>query len=122
MLPLRFHFFRLWKVWLHFGRQTLKLAQNIISKQAHLDVQFSCHYVVFLIKLFRDQFSHLQVLLSIVRSYVCEVLFSKVGGMIQIERTYDDYDMVESVDARLMHWLELQNLRLILGVQVSIKF
>lgn len=52
---------------------------------------------MFLVELFRDRFSHLDVPLSIVRSDVCELFFSKVGGMIQTERTYDGCILVESV-------------------------
>lgn len=72
---------------------------------------------VLLAKLLRDQFSHLQVPVSIVDNDVCEVFFCKVGGSIQNERTYDGFHLVESVVDRL----ELLNLRLILKNQVSMQ-
>lgn len=67
-------------------------------KEGYLGVQISCHYVVLLIKLLKDHFSHLQVPMSTVGYDICEVFLSKVGVMIQNERTYDGCDLVESVD------------------------
>ena len=52
-----------------------------------------------LIKLFRDRFNHLEVPVSLVGSYVCEIFFTKVGGMLHNERSYDGCDLVESVGA-----------------------
>ena len=46
-------------------------------------------------KLFRDRFSHLQVPVSIVDYDVREVFFCKVGGIIQNERTYDGFHLIE---------------------------
>ena len=64
-----------------------------------MDIQLSCHYIVLLIKLFRDRHNHLEVPLSLTCSDACEIFFSKVGGMIQNERNYDGCDLVESAGA-----------------------
>ena len=52
---------------------------------------------MFPVKLFRVWSSHLWVPLSIVGFDVFEVFFSKVGGLIQNERTYGGCVLVESV-------------------------
>ncbi len=52
---------------------------------------------MFLVKLFKDRCSHLELPQSIVGSDVCELFFSKVWGMVQNEKTYDGRDLVESV-------------------------
>jgi hypothetical protein len=92
-------FLRLWKLWLHLGTHTYSLKTNFISRQAYLDMQISCHCIVLLIKLFKDKYNHLEVPFGLLGSDVCEIFFSKVGGMISNERNYDGIDLVESAGA-----------------------
>lgn len=54
---------------------------------------------MFLIKLFRDRFNHLEVSHILVGSDVCEIFYRKVGGMLQNERSYDGCASVERVGA-----------------------
>jgi hypothetical protein len=56
-------FFRLWKLWFKHGdhsvggnTKTLTVQECAVSNQCFLDVQLSCHFVVLLIKYFRDVF------------------------------------------------------------------
>ena len=49
------------------------------------------------IKLFRDKFSNSQIPFSLLGSNSCEVFLSKVGSMVGNERSYDGYDLVESL-------------------------
>lgn len=75
------------------------LKQNFVSRETFLDIQLSCHFVVFLIKVFRDKYSHLPVPLSSTGSDACENFFSKVGGMVRNERCYDGYDLLSTAGA-----------------------
>ena len=59
-------------------------------------MQISCHYIVLLIKLFKDKYNHLEVPFGLLGSDVCEFFFSEVDGMISNERSYDGIDLVES--------------------------
>lgn len=84
---------------MHLEVHTYNLKENFISRYTYLDIHISCHYVVLLIKLFSEKHSHLEVPLGLVGSNVCEIYFSKVGGMIKNERNYDGCDLVESIGA-----------------------
>lgn len=73
-------FFRLWKLWLKHGdhgilgnSRILTVANSFVSQQCFLDVQMSCHYVVFLIMHFRDKYPHLPVRLHLTGSDACEI-------------------------------------------------
>jgi len=94
-------FFRIWKLWFHHGdhgvggnTKKLTLQECFVSNQCYLDVQLSCHFVVLLIRYFRDGFSHLPVPLNLTGSDSCEIFFSKVGGMQGMERAYDFQELV----------------------------
>lgn len=58
-------FFRLWKLWFKFGdhsiggnTKTLTVQECFVSNQCYLDVQLSCHFVVLLIKYFKEFCPH----------------------------------------------------------------
>jgi hypothetical protein len=81
-------FFRLWRLWLKHGNHTvggntksLTQAASFVSQQCFLDVQMSCHFVVLLIKMFRDFYLALEVSLHLTGSDSCEIFFSRIGGM-----------------------------------------
>ena len=75
------------------------LKQNFISRETFIDIQLSCHFVVLLIKTFREKHPHLHVPLSCTGSDACENFFSKVGGMVRNERCYDGFDLLSSTGA-----------------------
>jgi hypothetical protein len=54
----------------------------------------SCHFVVLLIKHFKDQYPKLTIILHLTRSYSCEMFFSKIGGMVGMECAYDFLKLV----------------------------
>ena len=94
-------FFRIWKLWFQHGdlgvggnTKNLTLQECFVSNQCYLDVQLSCHFVVLLIRYFRDAFPHLPVPLHLTGSDSCEIFFSKVGGMQGMERAYDFQELV----------------------------
>ena len=70
------------------------MQECFVSNQCYLDVQLSCHFVVLLIRYFRDAFSHLPVPFHLTGSHSCEFFFSKVGGMQGMERAYDFQELV----------------------------
>jgi hypothetical protein len=49
----------------------------------------SYHFVVLLVSIFRDRYPNLQVPLHLTGSDSCEIFFSKIGGMVGMERAYD---------------------------------
>jgi hypothetical protein len=94
-------FLRIWKLWFKYGdhsvggnKRTLTLQQCFISNQCFLDIQLSCHFVVLLIRYFRDFHGQLPVPLHLSGSDACEIFFSKVGGMQGMERAYDFHELV----------------------------
>ena len=89
-------FFRLWKLWMKHGNhgvpgntEAVNPKLHFVSQQCFLDIQLSCHFIVLLICHFRDKYSHLSVPFHLTGSDSCEVFFSKVGGMVGMERAYD---------------------------------
>ena len=54
----------------------------------------SCHFIVMLICHFRDKYPHLSVPFHLTGSDSCEIFFSKVGGMVGMERAYDFQELV----------------------------
>jgi hypothetical protein len=57
-------------------------------------VQVSCHFIVLLILHFRDKYAHLPVPLHLAGSDSCKVFFSKIEGMVGLERAYDFHEVV----------------------------
>jgi hypothetical protein len=74
--------------------KTLTVQECFVSNQCYLDVQLSCHFVVLLIKYFKEFCPHLPVPLHLTGSDSCEIFFSKVGGMQGMERAYDFHELV----------------------------
>ena len=93
-------FFRLWKLWFAHGNHAMgnnsvrfTARESFVSQQCFLDVQISCHFVVLLVKHFRDMYPHLPVPLHLTGSDSCEKNFSKIGGMNGMEWCYDFHDL-----------------------------
>jgi hypothetical protein len=59
-----------------------------------LDIQISCHFVVLLIKHFKNQYLELIVPLHFIGSNFYEVFFPKIGIMLGMECAYDFYELV----------------------------
>jgi hypothetical protein len=64
------------------------------SKLCFVDVQMSCHFVVPLIRLFRDQYPTFPVPLHLIGSDACEIFFSKVDSMVGMERAYNFHELI----------------------------
>jgi hypothetical protein len=82
-------FFRLWRQWQKHGDHTvggntksLIQAESFVSQQCFLDMQMSCHFVVLLIKIFRDFYPALQVSLHLTDLDSCEFFFQSNWGNI----------------------------------------
>jgi hypothetical protein len=54
----------------------------------------SYHFVVLLVSIFRDRYPNLQVPLHLTGNDSCEIFFSKIGGMVDMERAYDFQELV----------------------------
>ena len=89
-------FLKLWRLWIH-QHPSYSLKQNFISKEAYTDIQLSCHFVVLLIKMFRDFYPSLKCPLHLTGTYAAEIYFSKIGGMIGQERAFDFGDLLHSI-------------------------
>lgn len=94
-------FFRIWKLWMRHGNHSalgniepVNPKLHFISQQCFLDVQLSCHFIVLLICHFCDKYPHLVVPFHLTGSDSCEVFFSKVGGMVGMERAYDFQELL----------------------------
>ena len=92
-------FFRIWKLWLRHGDHevlgnstSVLVSESFVSQQCFIDVQMSCHFVVLLICLFRDK---VPARSSLTGSDACKILFSKVGGMVGMERIYDFHELIK---------------------------
>jgi hypothetical protein len=91
-------FFWIWKLWLKHGHhgvlgnnKSCHAADSFVSQQCFIDLQMSCHFVV--LRTFRDKYPSLAVPLSLTRSDSCENFFSKVGGMLGMERAYEFHEL-----------------------------
>ena len=67
---------------------------DFVSQQCFLDIQLSCHFLVLLVCHFRDRYPHLPMPLHLNGSDSDEIFFSKVGGMVGMERSYDFHELV----------------------------
>ncbi|MCO5564819.1 hypothetical protein L7F22_018487 [Adiantum nelumboides] len=104
-LPRKVSFFQIWRPWIsQHPHYTLTI--NFITKEAFLDVQLSCHFVVFLIKCFGDFYLGLKCPLHLLGSDAAEIFFSKIGSMVGQERSYDLMDMLHTIGIldRLAHF------------------
>jgi len=90
------HLFTLWLCWVQ-KKSHANVKKNFINREAYQDVKISCHFVVLLMRLFRDHYSKFPCVLRLTRSDVCENFFSKVGGMAGVERAYDFIDLLHVV-------------------------
>ncbi len=90
------HLLMLWLCWVREQSNT-NVNINFISREAYQYVKISCHFVVLLMRLFRDQYSHLTCALHLIGSDVCEKLFSKVNGIVGVERAYDFTDLLHAI-------------------------
>ena len=76
---------------------------HFVSQQCFIDVQLSCHFIVLLICHFRDKYPHCIVPFHLIGSNSCEVFFSKVGGMLEMEKAYDLHELLG--DANIVNHL-----------------
>jgi hypothetical protein len=98
-------FFWIWKLWLKHGHhgvlgnsKSCHDADSFVSQQCFVDVQMSCHFVVLLIRTFRDKYPSLAVPLSLTGSDSCENFFLKVGGMSSMEYAYDFHELARAAN------------------------
>ena len=78
--------------------EPMNLKLHFVSQQCFVDIQLSCHFIVVLICHFRDSYSHLIVPFHLTGSDSCEVFFSKVGGMVGMERAYDFQELMAAAN------------------------
>jgi hypothetical protein len=91
-----FFFFCLWKLWFKNGdhgvlgySKPLVLQEAFVSQQCFVDIQMSCHFVLLLIRFFRNKYSSLPMPLHLISSDACKISFSKIGGTMRRECAYD---------------------------------
>ncbi|KAL3680273.1 hypothetical protein R1sor_023229 [Riccia sorocarpa] len=70
--------------------------------------EFRIEWEVLLVKLFRNKYPYLPVSFSRTGTDVCEIFFSKVGGMNGVERAYDFGDLLRSAGS-LNHLAEIES-------------
>lgn len=78
---------------------TVTLADCFVSNQCFIDITMSCHFIVLLIVIFRDNYRHLEIPFHLTGSDSCEIFFSKVGGMAGMERVYDFQELIQCANA-----------------------
>ena len=83
-----------WKSWCVRNTEAVNSKLHFVSQQCFLDIQLSCYFIVLLICHFCDKFPGLTVLFYLIGSDSCEVFFSKVGGMVGMERAYDFQELL----------------------------
>ena len=99
-------FFRVWRLWLKHENHTiggncknLTQSESFVPQQCFLDVQMSCHFVVLLMKLFRDFYLNLHVPLYLIGSNCCEIFFSQIRRMVEMERAYNFHELLKAANA-----------------------
>ena len=87
-------FLVMWRYWAEWfvkqpGQRTpAKLDEVFISQEAYTDVVMSCHFVVMLIMIFRDEGSTRPIPFRHTGGDCCEDKFSLFGGFVNNKRTY----------------------------------
>lgn len=81
-----------------------KVGSTYISREAKLDVSLSCHFIVLLIKKFRENkgaWGNLNIPFWRLGSDCCEDLFSSLGSFVKNKRTYTILEGLVSIRAQL---------------------
>ena len=80
-------YFRLWRSWVR-QQPLLHLDKHFISREVFQDIILSCHFVINMIRLFRDFFPKLNCPLHRCGSDCCETFFSSLGSYTMNKHTF----------------------------------
>ena len=87
------NFLRLWRNSIKASRK-YTTERNFISIQCYTDIVLSCHFVVHILRTFRDIAPNSRVELGLTGSDVCESFFSENGSFVMNRHTYSFRDML----------------------------
>lgn len=71
---------------------------NFVSPQCFLNIQMSCRFPVLLICHFQDRYSNLLVPLYLMGSNSYEIFFSKIGGMMGLQRLRGLHELINTTN------------------------
>ena len=106
------HFLVRWQAWAKWyvadvnsreGRST-SMDEVFISREAYTDVVMSCHFVVMLIVVSRDEASSRPIPFRRLGSDCCEDWFSLLGGFVNNKRTYTVCEALQTIRTMLRAW------------------
>ena len=93
-------YLRLWHVWvLHTPGITKET--DFITREAFQDVVLSCHFVVLLIKIFRDFHPNVGIPFDLTGTDVCEDYFSSLGSWNMNKRTYTIREALQTTRSQI---------------------
>ena len=93
-------YLRLWREWVR-NSDDLDLNEHYATREASQDAILSCHFIVLLIYLFRDDYPNLDIPFDRCGSDACEDLFSMLGSFVKNKRTYSVFDALQTVRSNL---------------------
>ena len=100
-------YLRLWREWVKHHREEpadypqTNLRINYITREGAQDTIMSCHFVVLLIRLFRDHYPDKDIPYYRCGSDPCEYFFSSLGSFVMNKRTYTLLDAIQTVRTQL---------------------
>ena len=94
-------YLRLWREWVR-ATPGKALKENYLTREASQDAILSCHFVVLLMKLYRDFYPTMQTIWKKLGSECCEVYFSSLGGFSVNKRTYSVLDALQTTRSQLV--------------------
>ena len=93
-------YLRLWREWVR-NTNEFDLNEHYVTREASQDAILSCHFVVLLIYLFRDDYPSLDIPFDRCGSDPCEDLFSMLGSFVKNKRTYSVFDALQTVRSNI---------------------
>ena len=89
------HFLGIWRSYIILSKD-LTLKESFLSRKTFQDILTSCHFAVFMILDFGENYSYLDCCLDRTGSDGCEVFFSSNGSWIKNHHSYTILDMIRN--------------------------
>ena len=89
-------YLRLWREWVR-NSDNFDLNEHYVTREGSQDAILSCHFIVLLIYLFRDDYPSLDIPFERCGSDACEDLFSSLGSFVKNKRTYSVFDALQTI-------------------------
>jgi len=103
-------YLRLWREWVknrprdadpEYEASRTKRMNDYITRECAQDMILSCHFIVLLIRVFRDYYPHLECPFELCGSDCCEEFFSSLGSFVMNKRVYSILEALHTTRSKL---------------------